>query len=294
MTGLDPAVAAAFIAGLVSIVVALISAVVTKAGIEATGRDTTRKLARAAQENRIKLFAGERDTDRKLAQASEESQARILAAERDTDRKLAQAKEESRAKLDQEAQRLRREFQLEFAAETAAKALLEDRRFEQRTFTTIKRHLRGFEDDELRKLLVRAGAVCFESQTGDELWGLLERNRDKLGRTDLEHPGAFLAGLEQLSLADTEDTPSFDSKLGGFVFKLPYPKLPKGVIHAAPAAQDLPRYYPGLGEFVFPFPHANSHLTQANPAVPVIDAAAAPMDEIAVSLVPHFVPVGNA
>jgi hypothetical protein len=56
----------------------------------------------------------------------------------------------------------------------------------------IKVHLGGFADDELRKILVRAGAVRFEAKSGSELWGLLERNHDLLGVTkvpwDPENP----------------------------------------------------------------------------------------------------------
>jgi hypothetical protein len=35
-----------------------------------------------------------------------------------------------------------------------------------RTFAIIKHHLGGFEDDELRKLLVRAGAIRATAKTG--------------------------------------------------------------------------------------------------------------------------------
>jgi hypothetical protein len=38
----------------------------------------------------------------------------------------------------------------------------------------------GFSDDDLRQLLVRAGALRFEGSNGDELWGLRERNQDRL------------------------------------------------------------------------------------------------------------------
>ena len=107
--------------------------------------------------------------------------AKIGASQRETDTKLDQSAKESQAKLDQEAHRLRREFALEFAAETAARALLEDERWPMRSFETIRRHLGGFENDDLRELLVRAGAVRFTSNEGEELWGLLKRNHNKLG-----------------------------------------------------------------------------------------------------------------
>jgi hypothetical protein len=42
-------------------------------------------------------------------------------------------------------------------------------------------HLRGFADDDLRQILVRAGGISVLSRSGKELWGLLDRNMDRLG-----------------------------------------------------------------------------------------------------------------
>jgi len=77
--------------------------------------------------------------------------------------------------------RLLRDFQLEFAAERAARELMNDSEWRLRSFKVIKQHLGGFDDDELRRTLVRAGAVRFKSKSGRELWGLFERTRDLLG-----------------------------------------------------------------------------------------------------------------
>jgi hypothetical protein len=70
-------------------------------------------------------------------------------------------------------------------AEEAVKQLLRHDRWPQRSFNEIKRRLGGFSDSELRRLLVRAGAVRFGPIEGDEegdkeYWGLRERNEDKL------------------------------------------------------------------------------------------------------------------
>ena len=65
---------------------------------------------------------------------------------------------------------------LEFMAENAAKELLESERWEKRSFTAIKARLGGFEDNELRRVLVRAGAVSFKGANNEELWGLRKRN----------------------------------------------------------------------------------------------------------------------
>jgi len=79
--------------------------------------------------------------------------------------------------------KLRRDFDLdrerlrtEFMAEQAAKSLLENERWTKRSFDEIRKRLGGFEDNELRKVLVRAGAVRFESSEGNEFWGLVSRN----------------------------------------------------------------------------------------------------------------------
>lgn len=65
-------------------------------------------------------------------------------------------------------------------AEDIARRLLEHERFQKRKFTTIRYHIRGFEDNQLRQILLRAGAVAFENKDGEEFWGLIERNEDKV------------------------------------------------------------------------------------------------------------------
>jgi hypothetical protein len=75
-------------------------------------------------------------------------------------------------------EKLRREFQLEFATEAAINVLLADGNDSMRSFSKIKHHLPGFNDDDLRRHLIRAGAVCFTNpSSGEELWGLLEKHR---------------------------------------------------------------------------------------------------------------------
>lgn len=72
------------------------------------------------------------------------------------------------------------------AAERVVKRLLNHRKWTQRSFGDIKRRLGGFDDDEIRRLLVRAGALRFHKNgtmtfpkegSDDELWGLLRRNK---------------------------------------------------------------------------------------------------------------------
>jgi hypothetical protein len=57
------------------------------------------------------------------------------------------------------------------------KTLLREQGHDLRSFDSLKLHIGGFTDDELRKLLVSCGAVRFlEEGTSRELWGLVERN----------------------------------------------------------------------------------------------------------------------
>jgi hypothetical protein len=77
--------------------------------------------------------------------------------------------------------KLRAELRTEFKAEQAARSLLKNRRWQKRSFTEIKKRLGGFSEDELRKVLVRAGAVRFErKEDREELWGLISKNQGDL------------------------------------------------------------------------------------------------------------------
>ncbi|MEY8239831.1 MAG: hypothetical protein RPT25_05775 [Cycloclasticus sp.] len=77
-------------------------------------------------------------------------------------------------------ERLKKELKTEFMAEKIAKELLSNEKWTQRSFDAIKKRLGGFEDDELRKVLVRSGAVRFEGLNGEELWGLISKNESAL------------------------------------------------------------------------------------------------------------------
>lgn len=65
--------------------------------------------------------------------------------------------------------KLKMELRTEFMAEQAAKSLLENGKWKRRSFDEIKKRLGGFDDNGLRKILVRAGAVKFEASDGKEL-----------------------------------------------------------------------------------------------------------------------------
>ena len=101
--------------------------------------------------------------------------------------KLQQEQFQNELKLQQEQlqNELKRDFELdrekvrtEFMAEQVAKQLLEFEGWKQRSFKEIKGKLGGFEDNELRKILIRAGAVKFKRrEDSEELWGLLSKNK---------------------------------------------------------------------------------------------------------------------
>jgi hypothetical protein len=81
--------------------------------------------------------------------------------------------------------KLKREHRLESMAEAAAAALLRQKPFRMRSFEMIKYHLGGFDDDELRKILVRCGAVRWLDAEKKEFWGGLNRNRAWLSEEEL-------------------------------------------------------------------------------------------------------------
>lgn len=75
----------------------------------------------------------------------------------------------------QQLERLRTEHKTEFAAEDTARHFLSHRGYTDRSFDVLRKHLGGFEDDELRRILVRAGAVRTYRDDGSEWWRLLGR-----------------------------------------------------------------------------------------------------------------------
>jgi hypothetical protein len=99
--------------------------------------------------------------------------------------------------LQLQEERLRAELRTEFMAETAIRKLLSHPDWQRRSFNAIKRAMgssptgAAFEDNELRKLLIRSGAVCFWHGQGgrEEYWGLIERNEDKLNRSPARGAG---------------------------------------------------------------------------------------------------------
>jgi len=63
----------------------------------------------------------------------------------------------------------------EHMAETTALYYLNHKGYIDRSFELLRMRLGGFGDDELRKILVRAGAVRYIREDGSEWWRLLSR-----------------------------------------------------------------------------------------------------------------------
>jgi esterase/lipase len=70
---------------------------------------------------------------------------------------------------------LREQFKTDFIAEETARHFLNHKSYTDRSFETLQKHLGGFDDDELRKILVRAGAIRVYRDDGSEWWRLLSR-----------------------------------------------------------------------------------------------------------------------
>ena len=76
--------------------------------------------------------------------------------------------------LKNEIKAIQEENKTEYVAESTAKHFLSHKGYTDRSFETLKKYLGGFEDDELRKILVRSGAVRI-MKGNEEWWRLLSR-----------------------------------------------------------------------------------------------------------------------
>jgi len=81
---------------------------------------------------------------------------------------------------------LQESHKVEFMAEETARHFLSHKSFTDRSFETLRKHLGGFEDDELRKILVRAGAIRVYREDGSEWWRLLSRMEEFIERKQLD------------------------------------------------------------------------------------------------------------
>lgn len=92
----------------------------------------------------------------------------------------------NRQQFDNQIKLAREHHRTEFMAEETARALLSHKSFIDRSFETLQRHLGGFEDDELRKILVRAGAMRVYREDGSEWWRLVSRMDEFIEKKELD------------------------------------------------------------------------------------------------------------
>ncbi|MBX3655484.1 MAG: hypothetical protein KF686_14975 [Ramlibacter sp.] len=92
----------------------------------------------------------------------------------------------NRQQLAHQLRMLREQHKTEFMAEETARHFLSHKSFTDRSFETLQKNLGGFADDELRKILVRAGAIRIYREDGSEWWRLLSRMDEYLERKALD------------------------------------------------------------------------------------------------------------
>jgi Zn-dependent peptidase ImmA (M78 family) len=83
-----------------------------------------------------------------------------------------------REKIRHERKLLEDTHKTEFVAEATARYFLQHKDFTDRSFEHLRERLGGFTDDELRKLLVRAGATRIIRSDKSEWWRLLDREEE--------------------------------------------------------------------------------------------------------------------
>ena len=103
---------------------------------------------------------------------------------------LALQRTKFEAELASQRATLKAEYGTQESAEAAIRHFLSIHQLRYRTFPMLRHHLGGFESNELRRLLVRAGAVRFMAKDGTELWALRDRVDDDFQRSQWIHPEA--------------------------------------------------------------------------------------------------------
>lgn len=78
----------------------------------------------------------------------------------------------------------------EHMAEKTALHYLKHQGYRDRSFELLSKRLGGFEGNEPRKILVRAGAVRYMRKDGSEWWRLLSREGKPINKTEQEALGA--------------------------------------------------------------------------------------------------------
>lgn len=120
----------------------------------------------------VSVFAALQNTKRQTMQLGHEVK---LQQERFENEVKVQEKG-LRTDVELQQERLRTELRTEFMAEAAIHQLL-SKADPKRSWEELRKRIGGFTDEDLRKLLVRSGAVRYEKRgSKEELWGLIDRN----------------------------------------------------------------------------------------------------------------------
>jgi hypothetical protein len=77
----------------------------------------------------------------------------------------------------------------EHMAEKTAQYFLNHKGYTDRSFELLSKRLGGFEDNELRRILVRAGAVRYIREDSSEWWRLLSRSEEAVTKYKKESLG---------------------------------------------------------------------------------------------------------
>jgi hypothetical protein len=90
----------------------------------------------------------------------------------------------NRQQFEHQIKALREQYKTEFMAEETARHFLSHENYTDRSFDVLEKHLGGFEENELRKILVRAGAVRVYRDDGSEWWYLLSRSKERIEKRE--------------------------------------------------------------------------------------------------------------
>jgi 5-bromo-4-chloroindolyl phosphate hydrolysis protein len=74
----------------------------------------------------------------------------------------------------------------EYMAENTVRHFLSHKGFTDRSFEALRNHIGGFDDEELRKILVRAGAMRVYRDDGSEWWRLVSRMDEFIEQKQLD------------------------------------------------------------------------------------------------------------
>lgn len=103
----------------------------------------------------------------------------------------------SKQQYRQQLSLLREQYKTEYMAEEAAKHYLNHANYTDRSFAELEKRLGGYMGDDLRRVLVRAGAIRLIRADGSEWWRLLSRNDEAIARREMSATLAAQSEFDQ-------------------------------------------------------------------------------------------------